>query len=139
MYQSQPHGTLFQSFTHISGLCRQRVAAEESAAEAARLAAEHDSMKNRALANMMDGTLRRKKADPLAGLVKEPWMSLPLKEMTPQQLKQLREFEKKVQVRMIPCPDILDLHCLEAKQHPLCCWGAPEEICLSIRLQEMQV
>jgi hypothetical protein len=84
-------------------LYRQKLAAEQSAAEAAWLAGEQDSMKSRAIAEMMDGILQRKKADPLAGLVKEPWMSLPLKELTAQQLKHLREFEKKVQVQRPLC------------------------------------
>lgn len=77
--------------------CRARLAEGAAAADATRAAAERDDAKRRALAAMMGGTLERARADPLATLKRESWMSVPLKDMTPAQAKELREFERRVQ------------------------------------------
>ena len=77
-------------------MCRVRQQAAAERDEAARRAANNDNSRQRALDNMMQGTLERKK-DTLHTLVeREPWMSIPLKDMTAAQRQQLHDFERKV-------------------------------------------
>jgi hypothetical protein len=64
---------------------------------AARAEAERDNAKQRALVSMMNNTLEKKREDPLAHLTREPWMDLPLKQLTKAQREALREFETAVQ------------------------------------------
>lgn len=81
---------------HMSRMCRAKRAQEERRAEAAREAGERDGAKGRALAAMMDGTLARKKATTADVLPREPWMSVPVRDMTAAQRQQMKEFERKV-------------------------------------------
>ena len=75
---------------------RARLEAEAAAHSAALEAAGKDSAATRALQMMMHGTLERKEENKVT-LVREPWMDIPLKEMTKEQRAALKDFEKRVE------------------------------------------
>ena len=76
-------------------VCRATREREQAQEEAARFAGARNSATARALAAMMDSTLERKKAAAEHLLPREPWMSVPIKDMTAAQRQQLKEFERK--------------------------------------------
>jgi hypothetical protein len=76
---------------------RAKVIAAAKADESARLAAERDNAKARGLQQMMDNTLQHPDKGALTGLVREPWMDMPLQQMNKQQREAVKSFERLVQ------------------------------------------
>ena len=68
--------------------------AKEREEERLRLEALKDNMKERALKDMMGGTLVRKEKSVMDLPEKEPWMEQPEGELSPEQVQELRDFEK---------------------------------------------
>lgn len=86
---------------YVSPEQQARLAADAAAAEAARVNAESDDAKNRALRDMMYANPAPSKAkmgakEGKGALMQEPWMSLPVAQMSKDQRQRLADFERKV-------------------------------------------
>jgi hypothetical protein len=92
-----PDQSWYWTHLHLFAQCRMQQQEAARSAQEARLAAEWDHLKNRALTSMMNNTLQRKKEGGLELLVRQAWMDTSLKDMTKQQRQQLKEFDRKVQ------------------------------------------